>query len=67
MHQAYMPAFRGDLPYHVAMIRLDEGPFMYSQVIGKSKDQLPVGTKVEVAFDDVTATATLPKFRVVER
>ena len=67
MHQAYMPPFRGDLPYQVALIRLEEGPLMFSQVIGKTKDQLPVGTSVEVVFDDVTATVTLPQFRVVEQ
>ena len=67
MHQAYMPSFRGDLPYHVALIRLEEGPLMFSHVVGKNKDQLPVGTKVEVVFDDVTEVISLPKFRVVSQ
>ena len=47
------------------MIELDEGPRMYSNVIGMPPDQLVCDMKVEVAYEPITDAITLPKFRPV--
>ncbi|MBI4641644.1 MAG: Zn-ribbon domain-containing OB-fold protein [Candidatus Tectomicrobia bacterium] len=65
MHQPYHPAFAPDLPYVVAMIELEEGVKLISNVIGCRPQEVKVGMKVEVVFDDVTDEVTLPKFRPV--
>ena len=63
MHQVYHPAFRDDVPYNVAAIAFEEGPRMYSNVVGCPNDAIQVGMPVEIVYDDVTDEVTLPKFR----
>jgi uncharacterized OB-fold protein len=63
MHRAYHPGFKDALPYNVAVIELEEGPRLVSNVVDCRNEELYVGMPVEVAFDDVTDTVTLPKFR----
>jgi len=65
MHQPYHPAFAPDLPYVVAIIELEEGVRLISNVIGCRPQEVDVGMKVEVVFDDVTDEVTLPKFKPV--
>jgi uncharacterized OB-fold protein len=62
--QAYHPAFKGDLPYNVALIQLEEGPRMYSNVVGTPNDAVKIGDAVEVVFDPVTPEITIPRFRL---
>jgi uncharacterized OB-fold protein len=64
-HRVYHPAFAGEVPYAVAVIELDEGPRMYSNVIGVPPEQLSCDMKVEVAYEPITDDITLPKFRPV--
>jgi uncharacterized protein len=62
-HRPYHPGFRDELPYNVSIIELEEGPRMYSNVVGCSNEDLHVGMPVKVVFDDVTDEVTLPKFQ----
>lgn len=64
--RAYRAEFKDDLPYDVALIVLDAGPKMMSNVVGIEVDALHIGQRVEVAFDDVTDTVTLVKFAPVD-
>jgi hypothetical protein len=61
-HQVYHPGFAKDVPYNVAMIQLEEGPRMISNVVGVPVDQVKVGDKVEAVFDPVTKDITVPRF-----
>ena len=63
-HQAYHPGFKEDLPYNVALVQLEEGPRMYSNIVGTPNDQVHIGDAVEVVFDPVTPEVTIPKFRL---
>ena len=54
-----------EVPYAVAIIQLDEGVRMLSNVVECSPDDVTVGMSVEVVFEDVTQEVTLPKFRPV--
>ncbi|MCL0101836.1 OB-fold domain-containing protein [Dehalococcoidia bacterium] len=65
MHQAYLSKFQDDLPYNVALIRLAEGPLMFSNIVGSNFEEMRPGTPVEVVFDDVTDEVALPKFKIV--
>jgi uncharacterized OB-fold protein len=62
-HQAYHPSYKDDLPYAVAIIQLDEGPRMESNIIGCKMEDIKIDMPVEVVFDDVTDEVTLPKFK----
>jgi len=60
---ANSPAFQRDIPFVVALIELNEGPRMYSNIIGCKPEDVRVGMNVEVVFDDVTNDISLPKFK----
>lgn len=63
-HQAYHPGFKAEVPYNVALVQLEEGPRMYSNIVGTPNDQVRIGDEVEVAFDAVTPEITIPRFRL---
>jgi len=62
-HQNQAPGFREELPYVLAIVELDEGVRIMTNVVGCAPDAIRIGMRVEVVFDDVTAEITLPKFR----
>lgn len=63
-HQVYDKAFAQDVPYNVALVQLEEGPRMYSNVVGTPNDAVKVGDALEVVFDQVTPEVTIPRFRL---
>jgi uncharacterized OB-fold protein len=62
-HRVYHPAFAQEVPYAVAVVELDEGPRMYTNVIGIPHDKIVCDMRVEVAYEPITDAITLPKFR----
>ena len=56
-------AFDDALPYVVAIVELDEGVRLVSNVVGCLPEQVHIGLPVEVVFDAVTPEVTLPRFR----
>ena len=64
-HQLYHPGFQNEVPYNVAVIKLDEGPQLVSNVVGCRNEDIKLDMPVEVVFDDVTDEVTLPKFKPV--
>lgn len=61
---SYQPRkFADDVPYVVAIIELDEGVRMMSNVVHCKPQEVACDMKVEVLFDDVTEEVTLPRFR----
>ena len=61
-YRAFHPAFSGDLPYVVAVVILDEGLRLLTNLIGCRPDQVKCDMPVRVSWDDVTEEITLPKF-----
>ena len=54
----------GDMvPYVVALIELEEGPRLASNIIDCDVEAVTDGMAVEVVFEDVTPEISLPKFR----
>jgi uncharacterized protein len=52
-------------PYVIAVVELEEGPRMMTNLVGITPDPsaIRIGMPVEVTFVDVTPEATLPHFR----
>ena len=63
--QRYHPAFAEELPYNVAVVELEEGPRLITNIVGCSHEDLRIGMEVEVDYEDVTEEITLPKFKPV--
>ena len=59
------PEFAEDVPYVIAVIRLDEGPSMTSMLVECDPDAVEIEGRVEVVWDDVTDEISLPYFRPV--
>jgi uncharacterized OB-fold protein len=65
MGQPYVPGYRDELPYNVVLVQLEEGPMVYSNLVGVPNDEIRPDIPVEAVFDDVTETVTLIRFRPV--
>ena len=63
VHQSQHPAFNADVPYNVAIVELEEGPRLHTNLIGCSNEQIHIGMPVEVAFQKVNDDTALVKFR----
>lgn len=62
-HTAYHPGFAVDVPYTVAVVALDEGPRLLTNIVGCRPDEVRCDMPVEVFFEKIDAKITLPKFR----
>jgi len=56
--------FMDDMPYIVAIIKLEEGVQMLSNVVGCDPDQVKCDMPVEVVFEKLNDEFTLPKFKL---
>ncbi len=57
------PAFADDVPYVVALVTLDEGPTMMTNIVGIAPEKVEIGMPVTVTFDDWTEEISIPKFK----
>lgn len=62
VHRAPSPAFKPLVPYVVAVIALEEGPHLMSNVGGCRAEDVRIGMPVTVAWEDIDPAATLPYF-----
>ena len=63
MHQLYDEAFAADIPYNIAVVETQEGVRLTSQVVDCANEALEVGMALEVAFERLSDTVAIPKFR----
>ncbi|WP_217574362.1 Zn-ribbon domain-containing OB-fold protein [Streptomyces sp. GbtcB7] len=63
MHQRYFPAFADEVPYLVAFIQLEEGPFLMSTIVDPP-ERLECGMPLEVVFEEIADGRVIPKFKV---
>lgn len=66
-YRAFHPGWANEVPYVTALIDLDEGVRIFSNLIGIEPDPKAIRCEmpVEVVFEDVTPEVTLPKWRPV--
>ena len=67
MYQPNVAGFGDELPYLNILVELEEQPqlFLVSNLPEAQREQVQIGGKVGVYFEDVDAELTLPKFRLV--
>ena len=63
MRDQVEPKFMADLPYVLAMVDLQEGVRMMTQIVQCEPAQVEIGMDVEVTFQDITDQHALPLFR----
>jgi uncharacterized OB-fold protein len=64
IRQNKSPEFSSDTPYNVAIIQLEEGPRLMSNIVNAAPEDLRVDLPVTVVFDAVSDTISLPRFRL---
>jgi uncharacterized OB-fold protein len=64
-HHAYMPWLADRIPYIIAVVTLDEGPFYHSDIVECGIDEVAVDMPVEVVFRDEDDGWVIPHFRPV--
>ena len=61
-HTAFHPAFANRLPYNVAVVELDEGPRLISNVVGiEDAETLKIDQRLRLVIEDESGTA-VPRF-----
>ena len=61
-HRVYHPAFEQDVPYVVAIVELDEGPRLLSNIVGTPVDEVRCDARVRAVFEDSGSGMAIPKF-----
>jgi uncharacterized OB-fold protein len=60
-------SFRHLLPFVVALVDLDEGPRLMTNIVGCEPTEVTIGAKVTVRFEPVSDAAALPLFELAPR
>lgn len=63
VRQALDKAWDADIPYCVAIVALEEGPHLLSNVTDVPVEDVAIGMSVEVFFERVGDAIALPQFR----
>jgi len=64
--RALHPQFYDETPYAATVVEMDEGVRLLTEIVDCEPEDLEIGARVEVVFDEATNKVTLPKFRLVE-
>ena len=63
IRRAVSAAFEADVPYVVALVQLDEGPTMMTNVVGCDPESLVMGQRLRVTFEQRGADLCVPQFK----
>jgi uncharacterized protein len=63
VHSNDLPPFGDRVPYVAAVVDLDEGPRMMTNVVDCDPETLTIGMRLSVAFEQRTDDVTVPVFR----
>jgi len=61
VHRAYVPGL--PVPYVVAVVALEEGPKLTSNVVDVAPESVQIGMAVELAWEDMGPGLAVPRFR----
>jgi len=62
IRQNFSRSFRHLIPYVVALVDLDEGPRLMTNLVGVDPDDVRIGMRVRVKFEQVSEEASVPLF-----
>ncbi|HAL49090.1 MAG: Zn-ribbon domain-containing OB-fold protein [SAR202 cluster bacterium] len=65
INQRPPPGWEAEAPYAIAIVQLEEGPRMMSNIVGieNTPENLVLDMPLEVVFDDVLPDVTIPKWK----
>ena len=66
VQRAPSPAFQSLVPYAVAIVALDEGPHLMSNIVDAAPETVRIGMRVSVCFMDLDDGTRLPIFAPVD-
>ena len=66
IRQNFSRSFRHLIPYVVALVDLDEGPRLMTNLLGIAPDDVRIGMRVRVRFEPVSEEASVPLFEPAE-
>ncbi len=66
-HRLYDGAFKNKIPYVVAVIELEEGPRLISNVVGIAPEKVRCDMAVQVVFDSRRDGIKVPQFVPIEK
>jgi uncharacterized protein len=61
-HQNYFGGMKDELPYPVAMVKLEEGPYLLTNLDGLRAEEARIGMRVSVRFPGGPEGFLLPQF-----
>lgn len=61
-HQGWLPGYKEAIPYNVAIIELEEGLRVINNIVDVQGEQVPIGAKVHVVFENVAPGIVIPRF-----
>jgi uncharacterized protein len=61
-HQGYFGGMKDELPYPVVMVKLDEGPYLLTNIDGMAVEDIAIGKRVSVRFPGGPEGFVLPQF-----
>lgn len=65
LHRAPNAAYAEKIPYVLAIVALDEGFHLFTELVNCDQETLEIGLRVHVVFERVSADIVLPKFEPV--
>jgi uncharacterized protein len=65
VHKSGAPPFNAMTPFVLALVQLDEGPRMMTNIVECAPDAVTIGMKVRVTFERQSDDITLPMWRPV--
>ena len=67
VHQSPFEAFDSHTPYVLAIVQLDEGPTMLTNIVGTGAMEVSIGDLVRVRFEQRNGWTVLPQFERMEK
>ena len=61
-HHPFHPGFKGEVPYTLVTVDLEEGVRMQAQLKGSPAAEIEIGTPLEVRYENATDEIVLPYF-----
>lgn len=65
VHWSPNPAYAAEAPYSLALVQLEEGPRMLTNIIGCPPGPIHIAMAVAVRFEQCSPEIMLPKFKAV--
>ncbi len=63
-HKAADPSFADRTPYAVAIVELDEGPRLLTNIVDSPLESVRIGARVRVCFERISEEVVLPQFKI---